>query len=635
MAEEPYTLDHEWETLRTTFEEFHTARDLDGLWKRITHAELPPVIHPKLKKYAEGVRYMSGKLREDFRILKVLHSSNPTLIDAQVRGATQAARNLERDFKLTWASWWDRKLNRGRGLDSEVYEAQIGIGAWVGWLRWKMCMNEDGTSDCPVYIHKTLLDTMVWQGDFQDPSVAICRYSVSMLDCDIKNKKGERPYYANGEVIGWTSEMLSRDDYKNNAGKKIDIIVRDAIDPLAMCPLPGCHHPKRRITISVCKPGDQADKYEEVETYDSPFSKCSFVIVGGDVNRTERDPHEILRPSAWILIQLVLEYNNLYNSLYAAFAREMADERLYENMQGATPDLISAVHGDEDSGQSDTTKIPELGPDEMHRTAGPVSMFPKPSTAELMALMDKVEREYERYRPNDALTGRMAVSEVAATSAVMQKQGAGLMMSEDLVNWDDGHDRFFEETMHGICFTSYFLPDEEQVRFVATVSGRENVKGSRAGAKPGDVVYLDATKAATPVSFRAETSSDTPADRRDREERARTAKAAGIFVQRDVDEAYGIFDPEMQERERFRELVRDFLQPIKLRRVAARVAKQSAVNTGVDMGEEGMVDQLPMPGDDAPQTYNTAEANAARRHAPPVEIPSTTNPNLGGASGLV
>jgi len=359
------------------------------------------------------------------------------------------------------------------------------------------------------------------------------------------------------------------------------------------------------------------------------------VIVGGDVRKTERDPHRILRPSAWILLDLVLQYNFLFNSLLAVFAMEMAGERLTENVGQADPTIYAAVHGDEDAGQANVTKKPEVGTDTIARMAGPIQKIPGPSTQELMALLDKTEKKYELYRPNRNLTGNAAISEVTGTAAVMQNQGAGLMLSEDLVNWDSAHKRMFEETVHGICFTSYFEDEDEQTRYIATVSGRENVKGSRGGMSPGDVVYLDAKKCANPVSFSAETSKDTPADRRDREERARTAKAAGVFTQLDVFEAYGVFDIEMQEELLFAEQVEAFLKPLELRRVAALVAARSASRTGVDMGEEPLVQNLPLPDDNGPQSYNTLEANNARVAAPPVTLPPTTNPGMGGSSGLV
>lgn len=634
-------LNAEWNALRPDFQEFHNARNLDGLWKSITHGTLPPDIHPDLAKYAQGLQYMTGMLEEDFRILNILHSANPTMIDAQVRGSTQAARNLERDFKLTWASWWDNDLNVDRWLDAWVYEGQGELGATVPWLRWK-CEPEDESEDaakgvktagCPVYVEETILDALSWQGSFRNPSAMWCKYTTSVIDCDIKNSKGERPsYHSNGE-LGWVSEMMP-EFYTHNVGKTVQVIVRDAEDPIAMCPLPGCHHKQRRITVYICKHDGDPKDYEEVESYDSPFEKCSFIIVGGNVKKSERNPHRILRPSAWILIDLVLKYNFLFNSLLAAFAREMADERLYENVGGANPEVIQAVHGDEDMGQSGGTEKPDVDSNTIMRLAGSVQALPKPSTQELMALLDKTERQYELYRPNRNLTGNAAVSEVTGTAAVLQSQGAGMMLAQDLMNWDGGHKRMFQETMHAIRFTAYFEPDDAQIRYVATVSGRENVKGSRGGTKAGDEVYLDAKKCSTPVNFTAETSKDTPADRRDREERARTAKAAGIFVQRDVDEAYGIFDPDMQEELRFAESVEQFLKPLELRRVAALVAARSASITGTDMGEEPLVSQLPLPGEDGPQSYNTSEANAARRHTPPVEVPSTGNIGAGGSSGL-
>lgn len=626
-------LEHEWATLESTFSTFLTARRLDGTWKSLAHGTLPPDIHPDLAKYAQGLRYMTGMLEEDFRILNILHSANPTMIDAQVRGSTQAARNLERDFKLTWASWWDNDLNVDRWLDNWVYEGQTELGCTVPWLRWKKCDNGDGTSGCPVYVEETIVDALRWQGSYRNPSVAICKYKTSVIDCDIKNSKGERPSYNKDGSLGWTSEMLP-EFYSDNSGKQVEIIVRDAEDLIAMCPLAGCHHKQRRITVYICKDGGKVADYDEVESYDSPFAQCSFIIVGGNVKKSERDPHRILRPSAWILIDLVLKYNFLFNSLLATFAREMADERMYEDVSSAQPEVLAAVHGDEDPGQGKTSEIPEVGTTEIARMAGTIRQFPKPSTQELMALLDKTERQYELYRPNRNLTGNAAVSEVTGTAAVLQNQGAGLMLAQDLVAWDGGHKRMFQETMHGIRFTSHFEPDDEQTRYVATVSGRENVKGSRGGMKAGDEVWLDAKKCSNPVNFTAETSKDTPSDRRDREERARTAYKERIFTKYQLWDEYGIFDHQVQEEELYAERIDAVVQPLEDRRVIGLVAATDASLSGVDYGEEPLIPNLPLPEDQSGQTHNTLDANAARVSPPPVTIPPTASPAMGGTSGL-
>lgn len=628
-------LNHEWTALQSDFANFHTARDLTGTWKAIEHATFPPDIHPDLKKYAQGLQYMSGMLQDDFRILKILHSANPTMLDAQVRGSTQTARNLERDFKLTWASWWDNDLNDGRWLDSWVYEGQIGSGLTVPWLRWKQCDNGDGTSGCPVYVEETIVDALQWQGSFRNPSAAWCKYTTSMLDCDVKNGKGERPYYERDGAIGWTSEMLPPESYVSNAGKTVEIIVRDAEDYLAMCPLEGCHHRQRRITVYICKSDGKVDDYEEVESYDSPFEKCSFIIVGGDVRKTERDPHRILRPSAWILIDICLQYNFLFNSLLATFAREMSDDRMVINAGATNPETLQALAGDEDSGQTGTVTRPEMGSGDIAILPGQVQSLPKPSTVEMMALLDKLEKQYAMRRPNPALTGQMALSEVTGTGAVLQTQGAGQMLSEDLANWDTAHKRMFYETMHGIRFTAHFEPDDEQTRYVATVSGRENVKGGSGGLRAGDEVWLDAKKCETKVNFTAETSKDTPQDRRDREERARTAEANGIFVPRQTYEAYGIQDIQAHEEELERTRIRKQLQPWADRRIAARLMAKSAAVTGVDHGEEQGIASMPLPDEEqgGTQSVNTLQANNSRLHTPPVTLAPTGTPT-GGSSGL-
>ncbi len=631
------TRDHVWQQLQSTFHNFHDFRDLEGVWNLIRSARMPPDVHPDLAKYAQGLRYMSGKLEDDVRILKILHTANPTRFNAVTRGSTQAARDLERDHKLCFASWWDNDLNVGRWLDSFNYEEQITHGCAVNRIKWKREPEdmEDESTDrgCPITIEDVLLDSMWWQGDFRNPDVAVCRYSLSVIDCDVKNARGERPGYTDRGELGWVSEDLPQNYWSLNAGKMIDVVIEDAVDPLAMCPCPGCNHRKRRITTYICKPGAKAESYEEVDCSDSPFEKCSFVIVGGDVRKSERDPHRILRPSAWILYDLVLQYNFLFNSLIATYARELADDRNYVNAGATNPEILQAL-SPEDDGQG--LQKPD-DPDTIAKMPGAVQSFPKPSTQELMNLLDKIEREYTLRRPNPALTGQMALSEVTGTGAVLQTQGAGLMLAEDLSNYDSAMVRFHSEIVHGIKFTSYFEPDDKQTRYTAMVSGSENVSGSRGGTQAGDELYLDAKKCEKPVFFSAETSKDTPADRRDREERARTARKDNIFTDRMVWEAYDITDTEMHEEELLRQRLDAFMGPMEDRRVAALIVARSAAITGVDMGEETQTASLPLPkgqGAEGGQSYNTLDANASRLHTPPVEVAPTGNNGAGGSSGL-
>ena len=635
MVTAEYTgrLDAEWQQVKNDFSDFHTNRDLDGLYKSILKAKLPPDLHPDLKIYAQGLQYMTGMLREDFRQLKQLHNANPTFMDAAVRGESQTSRNLERDFKLVWSSWWDNYLNRGQVVYTRMYEGEIGLGLAVERICWRPQKNEDGTSGCPIRLEHILVDCVGWQGNFLDPDAFWYRYSLPVIDCDIKNSRGERPGYGTGgypdDVLGWVGEALPENFYKNNANKKVEIIVRDAVDLMAMCPLPGHMHRKRRIATYICKQGGKAEDYEEVDCSDSPFEHCSFVVTGGDVCATERDPNEILRPSAWILMDLVIKYNFLFNSLIATFARELSDKRLYTNVGSTNRDVLNAF-SPEDEGQP--LKKPDNPEDnEIARIPGPVSMFPKPSTTELMALLNETIRQYERYRPNDNLTGNAAVSEVTGTAAQLNRQGAGLMLQANLTNTDAAHERFFYETKHAIQFTGYFEPDDEQTRYVAIVSGREHVMGAKGDA--GEEVYLDAKKCATPVTFIADTSADTPQDRRDREERARTARAAGIFTEDDVFKAYGITDPVAQKEALFNDKIDAMAEPIELRRIAQYMVASSASQTGVDLNEEVMVKDLPMPDATQPQTYNTLAANQARLHTPPVELAPTGDMSGGSAGG--
>ncbi len=625
------------------FIDFHGARDDNGTWNAIRRATLPPDIPPELLAYAQGMRFMSGMLEDDVRILKSIHNMNPTRFNAQVRGSNQSDRERESDWKLCMASWWDNDLNFGRWLDDYRYEGQIQHGAVVPRIVWDPHDNGDGTSGCPVRVDKTVLDGMYWQGDYRNPKAAWYRYSVGVIDCDLKNSKGERPYYKDGtEDLGWTSEDLpslfstTGSFYRWNQHKTVEVIVRDAEDYVAMCPVDGCTHRKRKIAVYICKADGKADDYEKVTEYDSPFERCSFMVVGGDIRHTERDPHRIFRPSAWVLFDLVLKYNILLTELFIMHRRELAQESKYVDASGTDPAVLQALHGKEDSGQSNLVDLPEAGSREMAVIAGPVKSYGIPSTELLKMMLAEIKQEYVLRRPNPAQTGQMALSEVTGTGTMQQVAGAGTLISPDLVNVDGNTVRIFEETRHAIRFTDYYATDP--TRYVATVSGRENVMGSRSDHKPGDEVYIDPKKAEKGVHFSANTSKDTPAEQRERRLLALTGFKEKILTKDQLLEDWDIFDVELQQKLLFREEAVMLATPLVQRRMIMYLTAKSASKTGMDLGEEPLAQGLPDPQNPgAPsggqQTINTQAANNERLHSPPVTMPATGSP-AGGASGL-
>lgn len=626
-------LKHEREQARAST--FHDFRDIDGTWNLLRRAELPPDLQPELKRYAEGSVYMSRMLDDDIRTFIQIKTNNPTRFNAIAHGANNAARELESLWKLTQASVWDQLLNVSRWLDDWVYEGQTAHGLAVPRICFKKKVYEEENgrpvSAWPVSVEKTILDGIDFIGDHLNPKVVYYSYSLSAIDCDIKNKKGERPSYDSTGSLGWVSEDLPENFYADNANKKIQVIVRDGEDPIAMCPLPGCDHKKRKITTYICKDGGKESDYEEVETYDSPFKKSSFLLVGGDIRHTERDPHYKFLPSFRVGYDLVQKYNLFMSDLLAIMRRELADESKYINAGSASAETITALAGDEDSGQSNTVERPDLGDRSMPVLPGAVGSYGNPSIDGLMRLLDKTEKEYMMRRPNPALTGQMTLSEVTGTGVVLQVEGAGVLIGGDLKNWDSMIVRIFEESDHAIRFNSYYEPEDQQTRYCVPVSNTGNVVGYRSNAE-GDEIYIDAKKCGK-VRFIATTSKETPSEATNRKMTAITGKKEGVLTQRQVDEMWDITDPELQEEERFREQVRNFLQPMKMRRVAARLVGISAAVTGVDHGEEPMIDQMPMPEDGGEQTYNTVAANNSRLHAPPVTVAPTGTPT-GGSSGL-
>lgn len=634
QTQEVHALKHEREQLSLDFQTFHEYRDLEGIWNKLRRAELPPNAPPELLRYLEGAVYMSRMLDDDIRTLILIKSNNPTRFNAVVRGSNQTSRELESIWKLVAASTWDQIHNVSRWLDDWVYEGQTAHGAVVPQLKFKKCVYSDDNgkpvSSWPMKVESTVLDALSWQGHFLNPSLAICSYTLSAIDCDIKNGKGERPAYDKDGNLGWVSESLPDDFYTVNSGKKIQVIVRDA-ETTAECPLDTCDHKKRRITVYICKEGGKEDDYEEVESYDSPFKRCSFIIVGGDVRHTERDPHYKFLPSARVLYDLLQKYNTYMQMLLAMLRRELSNESKGINAGGTSADTFNAIIGAEDEGQANKVEQPEVGDRAMPILPGQPVSFGNPSIEGLLRMLDKTEKEYQMRRPNPALTGQMVLSEVTGTGAVLQVEGAGVLIGGDLKNWDAAIVRIYEEADHAIRFTSYFEPDDEQTRYIVPVSNVSNVIGYR-NAKEGEELYIDAKRCGK-VRFIATTSKETPSEATNRKMTAVQGKNADILTERQVWEAWDITDPEQHEEEKFRESVRAFLKPMEMRRIAARIMAKSATVTGVDMGEEPLVDQLPLPDPSTGQVRNTVAANNARLHTPPVDVAPTGTPT-GGSSGL-
>lgn len=637
--EDAIALKHERDQLTSDFGTFKEFRQVEGTWNMIRRATLAPDLPPELRRYAEGAVFMAEKLDDAIRTLILIKSNNPTRFDAVIYGSGETQRHLESNWKLIMANTWDSNHNVMRWLDDYVYESQttFGIAAPQIHFKKKVYTEENGRpiSNWPMSITKTLIDGFEFKGDYLNPSVAFYSYSLSAIDCDVKNQKGERPSYGVGydkDNLGWVGEDLPEDFYTANANKKIQIIVRDG-ETNADCPLEGCNHKQRRITVYICKDGGTEKDYDELESYDSPFTRCSFVIVPGDIRHNERDPHRIFKPSAWVLYGIIQKYNTWMQMLLAMLRQQLSNDSKVINAGGTNPDTFAAIQGAEDAGQAETVKLPETGSREIPITPGAIQSIGNPSIDGLLRMLDETKRDWDEHKPNPALVGQMAVSEVAASAAVIQVEGAGITIGGDLKNWDGQIVRFYEEARHAILFNSYFEPDDAKTKYVIGVGGTDNVMGYR-DAKIGDQIYMDEARAKREVKFVARTSKETPSEATNRKMTAITGFNEGILTRQQRAEAWDIFDYPMQEKELFREEVRKFLMPMKLRRVAKRVVSTSAAKTGVDMGEEPMVDALPVPEDNGSQTHNTVAANNERMHQNPVQAPVTGNPT-GGSSGLI
>lgn len=630
-------LKREAEAIRDDFSDFHDFRDVEnGKWFRILNRQLSPNILPELRRYQDGLEYQGADLEEALRQYKSLLRSNPTIFDVNVHSSSHSARDTETALKLSLANWWN-DMNRNRWIDDYDAEYLAKCGISVKRLCLKPLPKDWESRDKvevgrPTEYKKVLLDGFGYIGDYLDPDAAWYTYTLPVIDCDVKNKKGERPYFE-GDRLAWTGEALPPDAYQNNANKKIKIIVRDAKDLVgALCPLDGCDHVRRMITVYCC--GDGKDDYEEVETTPSPFATCSFHITGAALQMSERNPHLIFRPLMAPLYQIQAWINTLVTELAVQHRREAADTSLYANQTQSNPQMAANQTVMAEGGPKDTISMPDAAPGEIPAINATIQRVPGPVTTNLMALLNIALEKQAQYMPNSILTGssQTLTANSTASNYVSSYQAAGVLLRPPTENMDAMTERWARETLHAIAYQTYFLPDDMEVHYMAQVTGAEHVMSYGTRVDRGTRVYVDKKRASAEIDLAITTNTETWAEKREKRMTAITGMQAGLYTLDDGLKDWGFFDVQLQKELLGVERIDRALAPAIDRMVLMKLAREATAQSGYDFGSI-IQDAMPLPegaGGAPPdsgglQRHDTSAANVAKMTAPPATGP-TVNP---------
>ncbi len=619
-------IEHEIQSLESRFENFYKLRGEKGLWRQAVQRTLPSAIPGSLAVKQDGIEYQGADLEKAIEDHVAVLKLNPPQFSYYVPGTTKASRDLERDHLLAKTAWWIRDINPQRRWETRVYEGLVRDGLKIEWLRSRELPGMEEQEDldtCPNRMHNTLLDGQYWtdEGDTGDADCHYYKYSVPVYGSDIQNQDGDKLTLNEDNKVGWIGADENHDWSSTNT-KKIDVIVRDSRDLIGICPLKGCDHPLRRITIYACPQGGKlATDAEQVDSYQSPFPGSSFFIIGGHMFLTERDPDKIYRPLMGPMYYLQ-DWLNLLITWHAVLAFQEADDsQLYGNASQAKPENLSLLTGED--GPSNTAKLPDTGPNELPVYGFSIDRLPKKTSTEVMTLITRCLEMMVEFKPNRFQVGLNygEASNATASANLAALQQSGIIYSPLLDEVAGAINKWDSYTDHQIRWYSYIEPDNAKTRYYATVSGDM-------ATKRGESVYLDEKKCSTPHDLVVTIENLTWAERQAKWYLSYAQFQAGVKTVDDLIKDSGVFDVEAQKRMLEGDKVRQSLAPMFTRMLDLYLVKEASVNTGTDFGQllQQTVPQQGQPGQPPPQDHNTAAANVARTE---VQLPPMTQPSGG------
>lgn len=579
-------LKNEWSNIEQRFSKFVQFRGQDGTWAKIIRREFPVRLQPELEEFREGFDYQSPLVEKYIHDhVDVLH--NPTLFDLHTTDDSRAGRDVQRALLLWTARVWDQ-LNDGGWWDSATGEGQTWAGADASWLRWKpakLVKGEDGQEVAekeranPFYLEHCDIGGVRWVGNPLDPDAVYYRYTVPVVESGLR-KEGKRLTVDSLDQLGWLGEHEAHDS--STYGKSVDVLVRDARDLAGrLCPCEGCDHVMRTITVQVSVKGQAVDKGEIVEEMDSPFHHSSFFITPSRQSFRETDPHLQMRPLIAALYPLV-NFENYITVVLAAMARgDYSNKNLYESLANVTPQATIAREG----GNAGQDQAEDDGFFEIPLRAGQVLRLPKNISDHLMALRQDVQRLIAECAPNRYLqaTASTEASNATGTAFLQQAQAASLPYNRLLTMSDRTIRRIFEAIFHAIKYWGYEEPEGYPTKYVALLTGGENVLRYKSTIKVGEPISITAKDASSAFDLVVKTESRTLTEQIENWRLAVDKYEKNVFTRHDLMRAGGIFDVVGQDELLFRDQVRhQHLEPYTQKLVADTVMRMAEVISDFD-----------------------------------------------------
>ena len=561
--------------LESRLNESHTVwRSYDDQVRRDIKIELPPEITGAL----QPIEYQSAELEKDIYDHVEILRDNPTRFDLVCLDQSKEAKAAERAILLWTARTW-AELDADRWWDAAVGEGQVRHGLKGMWLRWRKPQRAgQNLRRNPFYFSNTNLYGLYWtETNENEIDAAYYQFKVPVVEANIE-RDGKRVTLDALGKIGWLGQHEAHNsDYTQ--GKQIEVIVCDYRDPAGKtCPLPGCDHQKRLISVYVKGGGAGYNDLEEVETYDSPFPGCSFFLVGGRVSYHETEPFRKYR--ALMLPSYVEhEIQDYIKTLLATMTRKAyGDEDIYG--YAADPTKIQGMEG----GAKLDIDRPLPGSNKFPLYSFELRRWPKDIDPHLMTLLQQSEARYAEYRPNRVLGGNAftEASNATGTAYLALLQQAGLPYNGLLGHSDAAIKRGFNYMYHAIRYWGLADPEDNPTRYPVALTGGEEVMRYGLSVKPGEVVSIDADVLSYDFDLILKTESRTRAEEQAAWLLAWDKYAKGVYTPEDLLKGAGIFDIKGQEEALYAHKIRLALEPHETELMRQYLLQRASAVTGMD-----------------------------------------------------
>jgi len=557
---------------------------------------------------------------------------NPTLFDVVLTSKdTEEARKARDNIRLWASSMWKHRLNVDRWWDQAVAERQVRDGIAIMRLGWKEVIEPgEGLSDeerdrmlkrqgSRFYFEDIPLEGTAWTEEGRDADVFFYEAEIPVIEGQQKFKKqGESSMLspvvdAHGH-LGWvgehdaTQERRSDTDAKTPS-RKLKVLYRDARDPQGRrCPLEGCDHPMRVISVYLYGDGQDRGQAELYEEQLSPFPGCSFFIIPAR-RHNSRNMHLRYRPPLHPMYVEAAEINYTTTLLTTMSRKDYEGRGLFIDGSKINPDVRIG-----EAGVQESYPYPGDNNDKLVVYPGPLETMPSKVSPHLAELRRDSQERMAKYMPNRYLTGEAHEEATDATgSAFIQQAAAANKPLNRVLSASDGYGIYkgFMYIFHAIRYFDCSGEKTTEHKYYATTMGDEDVMtgGSEAGR---DVAMTKSLLESIDFELQIKTESETLAEQNARYLLWSAMYDKGIATVDDVMKAAGIRDVERQKRLLYKQRLRQIDQPQREQAQLMIINRIRQSLTGLDLGTNPAAPAPPVSEERAPPGIPGADGRFSR-----------------------